>query len=460
MKLVNMYKVLATTAILGQTMVAPILSHADTIVTKNQTHTQKQQTAQDNALEDFNTINLMADAEDFGKKSKEEAKSHAENEKKKQEKHMSSSEIQTKKDFIKDKNEINRYLFKNRGGLIDKDPNNEKIEKLDAMLKKQHMDKTIKVYEPLGGMTEETAKNFKGDLLKDPMYRVSSLTHVPSSKLKDSNKLDAFFEITVPEGSHAAYETSKDFSGLIIERGAGLEITNVTKVLDGNSYRFKIEARLISNDEMNARKSKSVALNEAKQTLTEKIGLPVTVDSVDLDVTNAVKRASNAIMGAKDAFDSAVMSGRMNKEVIEAILHRLNENGAGITFTEDTSLFEEGDLGAYDYELKEIILNSLTPNLTETLIHEFAHLADHIYFNNQSGKNPQLIKSYVEKGKIFGDAFNFDIKASYAKANEEQQVREYFAELVAQFMINPQKLKEVVPDAYEIIRQIFQKGDM
>ncbi|QWI73133.1 hypothetical protein ER45_029780 (plasmid) [Bacillus mycoides] len=85
MKLANMYKVLATTAILGQTMVAPVLSHADTISTKNGIHAQKQQTSQDHALGNFNTINLMADGEDFGKKSKEEAKSYAETEKKKQE---------------------------------------------------------------------------------------------------------------------------------------------------------------------------------------------------------------------------------------------------------------------------------------------------------------------------------------------------------------------------------------
>ncbi|QWI73240.1 hypothetical protein ER45_029775 (plasmid) [Bacillus mycoides] len=142
---------------------------------------------------------------------------------------------------MKDKNEINRYLFKNRGKLMDKDPNNEKIERLDAMLKKQHTESTVKVYEGLGGMTEETAGNFKDDLLKNPMYRVSSLTRVPSFKLKDSNKLDAFFEITVPKGSHAAYETINGSAELMIERGAGLEITNVTKILDGNAIVLKLK---------------------------------------------------------------------------------------------------------------------------------------------------------------------------------------------------------------------------
>ncbi|QWI73140.1 hypothetical protein ER45_029825 (plasmid) [Bacillus mycoides] len=95
-----MYKVLATTAILGQSMVAPILSHADTISTKNGIYTQEQQNVQDHSLGNFNTINLMADGEDFGEKSKEDAKHYAENEKQKQEGKMSGPEKQAKKDFI------------------------------------------------------------------------------------------------------------------------------------------------------------------------------------------------------------------------------------------------------------------------------------------------------------------------------------------------------------------------
>ncbi|QWI73244.1 hypothetical protein ER45_029920 (plasmid) [Bacillus mycoides] len=65
---------------------------------------------------------------------------------KEQEKKLSSSEVQALHDFItKDNKKVNDYLVKNNGKLMDQDPMNAKIEKLDNILKHQQTEKMVLV---------------------------------------------------------------------------------------------------------------------------------------------------------------------------------------------------------------------------------------------------------------------------------------------------------------------------
>ncbi|EOO24396.1 hypothetical protein IIU_06732 [Bacillus cereus VD133] len=244
MKLVNMYKVLATTAILGQTMVAPILSHADTSVTKSEIQTMKKSNDTDNKFGKLDLINFISDSkvEDYGNKSKEEAKKGIEGKLKEQEKKLSSEENSVIKG-LKNIASINDDLLKTSEKGTDPDRQKE-IDRLDGILRKLRTDNTIKVYQSLTGMTEEQATNLKKTIEVAPNYGITSLTKPSGS--------DPLLEITVPKGSHAAYVTGENHSSeLIIERGAGLEFTEKpTKVLDGNHYRIKIKARLLSSEEM------------------------------------------------------------------------------------------------------------------------------------------------------------------------------------------------------------------
>ncbi|EOO24391.1 hypothetical protein IIU_06733 [Bacillus cereus VD133] len=178
MKLVNMYKMLATTAILSQTIVAPILSHADTSVTKSEIQTMKKSNDTDNKFGKLDLINFISDSEveDYGNKSKEEAKKGIEGKLKEQEKKLSSKENSVIKDFItKDNKSMNEYLLKTDGKGTDPDRQKE-IDRLDGILSKLRTDNTIKVYQSSHDVTEEQATNLKGKIQANPSYGLTSLT--------------------------------------------------------------------------------------------------------------------------------------------------------------------------------------------------------------------------------------------------------------------------------------------
>ncbi|OUB18355.1 hypothetical protein BK708_21300 [Bacillus thuringiensis serovar yunnanensis] len=275
MQLKSMYKVLATTFILGQTMVGPVLTHADTVPTNAGTHA-KQQSNMDTTLGNLPFINLAIDGEDFGEKPKEDGKKYVEDRMKEQEKKMSVSEVRALKDFItKDENTINDYLFKNDGKLMDKDPLNTKIEKLDDILKAQRIDTSIKVYQTIPSMKIGSAQNLREKILTNSIYEITSLSKASGS--------DPLLEITVPKGSHAAYGMNGDSASLILERGSGLLVTDVKQITDKGITRIKIEAKILSSEEIrNREKDLSPQLKSANEMLTQKMGLPVTLHSYNL----------------------------------------------------------------------------------------------------------------------------------------------------------------------------------
>ncbi|QWI73132.1 hypothetical protein ER45_029770 (plasmid) [Bacillus mycoides] len=210
-----------------------------------------------------------------------------------------------------------------------------------------------------------------------------------------------------------------------------------------------------------------MALKEAKQTLTEKIGLPVTVDSVDSDVTSLVNRVSGAVTSVQEAFDSANASGRMNKMMKDVIFNRLKEAGSQVIFSEDPSVFEDGNLedsvkggGFFDTDDNLIVINAMDPNVAQTFVHELGHAIDKLLFKDQLGKDPEIKMSYSKNGERYGEAFDFDIKELYGRDSEEKQVKEYIADAFSRFLMDSEKLKQVDPDIYEKIKQLLQKGPM
>ncbi|OUB32362.1 hypothetical protein BK708_07515, partial [Bacillus thuringiensis serovar yunnanensis] len=262
MKRTSMYKVLATTAILGQTLVGPVLSHADTVSTNTETHSP-QQNQYENKLGNLPFINFASEEVDF-KDHPKEAKDWIEGKVKEQEKKLSSSDTQALQDFMKkDKEEINDYLYKNKGELVDKDPLNSKIEKLDKMiLDHGKTDTSMKVYLTVSNMQKENIEQSKGTILSMPNYGISSLTSITGS--------DAIVEAEVPKGSYAIFGESNGSGVVITERGTGLLVTDVRQIADKGILRTKIEAKLISSKEIRK-------INENKQkdtdTLNKQLGL-------------------------------------------------------------------------------------------------------------------------------------------------------------------------------------------
>ncbi|OUB18357.1 hypothetical protein BK708_21310 [Bacillus thuringiensis serovar yunnanensis] len=250
MKGASMYKVLATTAILGQTLIGPVLSHADTVPTNAESHSQQQNTY-DKTLKNFAFTNFAEDGEKDFKDKPKEAKDWIKGKLEEQEKKMSSSDTQTLQDFTKkDNKEINDYLNKNKGELIDNNPLNLKIEKLDTILRKEEtkIDTSIKVYRTIPNMKTEDAEKLKGTILPSPFYNITSLTNIPGS--------DTIVELTVPQGSHVVYGEANDFAELITERGTGLSVTDVKQVAEKGIVRIKIEATLVSSEDMDKKGSK------------------------------------------------------------------------------------------------------------------------------------------------------------------------------------------------------------
>ncbi|OUB14805.1 hypothetical protein BK708_25290 [Bacillus thuringiensis serovar yunnanensis] len=427
MQLKSIYKVLATTFILGQTMVTPIMSHADTVPTNAESHT-KQQSNMNAMLGNLPFINFASDVEDFGKKSKEETTSYVDKRMKEQEGKMSSSEISDLQDLIK-----------NNGIIKEK----EKGDKLDNLFNKLKTEQTIKVISKLP-MKEQDAKGLKGKLIPRPNYTVFPF--------KETSGSDPLMEITVPKGSHVAYGKQGNDDTLIIERGTLLEITDVSQVTDKGISRIKIEAKLISSEEVRKREEK---LDETNKKLSLYMGLPVKLASIKLDPTNDITRTEDVIEGFRNEFDELFMSGIFSKaDAGVEILHRLETNGVNIKIG-DIGAKPEDNGGLYRPQTKEIFIDLSQPDVKSVLAHELGHAIDHEFFKLQLGKDIELVKAFSKDKELFAKEFGFDFDKLYAGQSEERKVQEFFAEAFAKFVMDNQKLKKVSPDTYEKIKQIL-----
>ncbi|QWI73150.1 hypothetical protein ER45_029910 (plasmid) [Bacillus mycoides] len=451
MKMSNMYKVLATTAILSQSMVVPALSYADTVPTN--VETQKPQNAYGNQLGNGKYINFtQSEEEDFGDKSKEDAKNGIAERIKEQEKKLSSSEVQALHDFItKDNKNVNEYLVKINGKLMDQDPMNEKIEKLDNILKHQQTERTIKVYQSIPNMKIEQAENLRGTISPKPTYRITSLTKVSGS--------DALLEITVPKESHAAYEIVNDSAGLITERGTGLKVTNVRTFNDRGAPRIKIEATLLSSEEMKAREIKSEALKAANQMLTGKIGLPVNLDLKDLEKSEAtIAKANEFIVDVNRSFKDLAQTlpnVKDGKELFKKLIV------AGVTIKLQDHPINLKDLkvaGSFNVDTKELQIDlTKQSDIENTFIHELGHAIDYKLLNTISQNNTAFQNIFSQEKQAYTKVFRFDIDKLYPDLTTQEKSGEYFADAFAKFVLEPERLKQVTPQTYQFIKNNISK---
>ncbi|OUB13602.1 hypothetical protein BK708_26345 [Bacillus thuringiensis serovar yunnanensis] len=436
MKQVNMYKVLATTVILGQTLVGPVLSHADTVLTNAVSHSQQQNTY-DNTLKNFRFTNFAEDVEKDFKDKPKEAKDWIEKKLEEQGKKMSSSDTKALQDFMKkDNKEINNYLYKNKGELVDKDPLNSKIEKLDKILEHEQTDTSMKVYRIFPNMKKEDAEKLKGTILPRSDYVLTSLTNITGSS--------PIVELTVPKGSHAAFGIESGFKGLITERGTGYSVTDVKEVTDKGVVRTKIEAKLLSNKEMKERESK---LNDVSKSLSDTMKLPVSLQLSGAETIASIEKARKVITEASTALEG--ISKIVPTFNASELLKKLNAEGLHFNLKDSPTLGEKY-AGFYNSKTKELELDIKREVIdTNTPLHELGHAIDHIFFGLNIEKDPSLKQIVSAELQAFLRLCDWEQKPehkAYYNAPDE-----YWAEAFARFMTNNENLKKEAPQTYQYI---------
>ncbi|OUB18356.1 hypothetical protein BK708_21305 [Bacillus thuringiensis serovar yunnanensis] len=433
MKRTSMYKVLATTAILGQTLVGPVLSHADTVSTNTETHSPSQN-QYENKLGNLPFINFASDVEDFRDKPKE-AKDWIKGKLEEQKKKMSSSDTQTLQDFTtKDNKEINEYLNKNKGELIDNKPLNLKIEKLDTILRKEEtkIDTSIKVYRTIPNMKIEDAEKVKNTILPRDAYTITSLTNITGS--------NPIVEITIPKGSHVVYGIVSNFGGVITERGAGLLVTDVKQITDKGIVRTKIEATLISGEEMRFTKDLGIGVNLDVKDLVNSKDTLKKANELTGDITQKFKDLKSIFPDIKDG---------------NQLFQKLKEAGVTIKFQDYPLDKEEPNMkGEFHLDKKELQINIVDQGDTEnTFAHELGHAIDETLLHAKSYNDTSFQNLYLQEKQNYIAAFKFDIEKLYPNLQTaKEQAPEYFADAFAKFLLEPDRLKQVAPGTYEYIK--------
>lgn len=177
----------------------------------------------------------------------DQATSYVKDAMKKQEKQMGSKSSEVKKyDQVTDTS-IHKYLIDREKGVIATDSKlDKKIDGLDVALNKATTADKMKVYSRID-LNDPMLSNYQkiGNIIPIVGYAPTDLV------LPAGNQL--IFEIEVPKGTHAAFTNSllgNNVSGLLIERGGGLQITNVRDTYDMGIKRTRITARYVSKQEM------------------------------------------------------------------------------------------------------------------------------------------------------------------------------------------------------------------
>ncbi|OUB35578.1 hypothetical protein BK708_04660 [Bacillus thuringiensis serovar yunnanensis] len=443
MKRTSMYKVLATTAILGQTLVGPVLSHADTEPTNVGAHHQQQNTY-DKKLKNFAFTNFAEEGEKDFKDKPKEAKDWIKEKVKEQGKKMSSSDTKALQDLVKkDNKEITEYLIKNKGGLVDKNPLNSKIEKLDTIFEEKatNIDTSMKVYMKLSDMKiedlmqrEDVAK-VKGTILPRYGYTITSPTNVTG----------AIVELTVPKGSRVVYGKTNDSGELMIERGTGFLVTDVKEVTDKGVVRTKMEAKLLSNKEMKERESK---LNEVSKSLSDTMKMPVSLEFSNAETTASIEKARKGIAETNTALES--ISKIIPTFNVSGLLKKLTVEGVHINIKDSSIEPGKQTDGRYIPTTKELVLNTTRKVIdTNTPLHELGHAIDHIFFGFDIKKDPKFQQIVSAELQSFLRSNGWEWDPQYVDYYSKPV--EYWAEAFARFMTNNENLKKEAPKTYQYI---------
>ncbi|QWI73149.1 hypothetical protein ER45_029905 (plasmid) [Bacillus mycoides] len=433
MKRSNMYKVVATTIVMGQVMVYPILSQADTKITNTKSP-------------NFIVENPPHDELDFGNKSSEEISDFATKEFKKQTAEIPRYKIKAIESFNDtDSKKINQSLIENKNKPIEQNPNKDKIKLLDETLLDIQTKQTIKGYINQEGSLPNVSDLSKGQVINVPEYMTPSLNHVSGDK--------ALWVIQIPKGTHAAYMNNlnnvKGESGLLIERGSRLQITHIATFNDRGALRTKIVAKLLPKEAQDTKGK----IKQANQTLTEKLGLSISLEELSSSgLEEALERADQLI--------STVHEKVQNVPNGKGLFTKLAKEKVSITL-QGTPFDSEESLGQYNKLTKRIQIDMKSDKhqkenqLETTLLHEIGHAVDFRLLNYIS-ENTNFQQLFSQEKQAYAKTFEFNIDTLYAKKNLEERAGEYWADAFARFVLAPEKLKTTAPKTYEFIEKTLR----
>ncbi|QWI73147.1 hypothetical protein ER45_029890 (plasmid) [Bacillus mycoides] len=267
----------------------------------------------------------------------------------------------------------------------------KKIKTLDTVIANQKIDKDIRVYTTQSGSSpsKDQLSRYVGKMIEVSHYGTPSLTKVSGDA--------PLWIIDVPKGTHAVYTNQKGSAGLIIERGVGLEIKNITTFNDRGAIRTRIEAKLLSKKEVSDRK-----IQVTSQELTKTIGLPVSLKLSGTETTTTLDKASMVVNNANTVFKdiNQVLPTIKNGQ---ELLKKLASVGVHITIRDGLVQSKDGTPtdanGMFSMPTKEIQINLTTADRT-TLPHELGHAIDFLLLQANSNKDPALEKIFSQEKQV------------------------------------------------------------
>ncbi|QWI73020.1 hypothetical protein ER45_028790 (plasmid) [Bacillus mycoides] len=464
MKLSCMYKPFATAVILGHVMVAPILSHADTIQTSSNMTQQKLQIAETNSnqhllMQDLRGINLIGtsshDELDFGEKSSKDTNDFVTKKFKKQTKGFSRYKIEAIQDFNeKEHKDLNQSLIQSKGKTIPKDPNKAKIMLLDGALQELKTESTVKVYTQQEGSLPKTDSIAEGLVIKVPEYMTPSLNHVSGDK--------ALWIIQVPKGTHAAYMNNlnnvKGESGLLIERGSRLQITHISTFNDRGAPRTKIEAKLLPKEEI---LEEDYKIDQAEQEFTDTFGLSVSL----LLMESSSQSEKKETLEKADRLITTVSEKVQNLPNGKELINKLARAGITINLDEDEVIHPESGfvLGLFHPQDNsiDVAMNDEAHQdeneVNATLAHELGHAIDFRLLNYIS-HNPDFQQIFSLEKQAYIKEFGFNSDTLYPNLSIKERSQEDWADAFSRFVVEPEKLKKSAPKTYQYIDKILRES--
>lgn len=463
MKLSNIYKPFATAVIFGQIILSPILLHAETIPAKFNVTQQELQIANTkvpmNVLtKKVHTLNLKGDSShdklDFGEKSQKDTNDFVTKEFKEQTKGLRRYQVEALQDYNeKNHKNVNQSLIRNQGKVVPNDPNKSQITLLDSALQDVKTENTLKVYTQQEGSLPKIDSIAEGLVIKIPEYMTPTLNHTSSSK--------DMWVIQIPKGTHAAYMNNlnnvKDVSGLLIERGSRIQITNIHHSTEMGIPRTIIEGKLLTKEEISEEDTK---IDEAEQEFTDTFGLSVSLNLDELsspEKTETLTKAEHLIHTVNEKLQELPNGKKIINSLVRAgVTIRLegdrliNPEGLSILGefqTADNSLYIDMN---HDVHQDENELNN-------TLLHEIGHAMDYRVLKLIS-HDSDFQQIFALEKQAYTTAFGFDIDTLYEKEDLQGRAEEYWADSFARFILETEKLKVATPQTYAFIDKYLHKS--
>ncbi|MEK4418445.1 ADP-ribosyltransferase (plasmid) [Bacillus cereus] len=265
MKQGTIYKVLATTAIAGQVLLAPLSAYAEQVLPETKPTTVQQQSLPMN-LESAggNTVRVTADEIDLDQKPEKDVKSWEDTEYKKVESSLSSTEKTKLRDYMKNIEEMNRYV-KDHIYTYEYDQDttlNKSIEDVEKIFTKSSLSRPMAVYKEetpeTFGFSENLYKNdspseisleninkFKEQIVNQT-YRLDGYTKTDLTSGKNA-KNPIILCLHLPAGTHAMLYKPEELAdmNMLLKDGYGIKPENVKVITKQGKQYVKVDATVI-----------------------------------------------------------------------------------------------------------------------------------------------------------------------------------------------------------------------